>query len=68
MLGMQIARNFMLIMTDAMDDNVTELINPIDTFPRKHKLQADYAHRQNEPGFHSRWTGEMEQAYLFYSF
>ena len=37
------ARNFMLIMTDALEDKVTELINPIDTLPRKHKLSADYA-------------------------
>lgn len=32
----------MLIMTDALIDKVTELINPIDTLPRKHKLSADY--------------------------
>lgn len=37
------AGNFMLIMTDKLDDKVTELINPIDTLPRKHKLSADYA-------------------------
>ena len=36
------AKNFMLIMTDALDDKVTELINPIDTFSRKHKYAADY--------------------------
>lgn len=36
------SRNFMLIMTDALDEKVTELINPIDTFARKHKLSADY--------------------------
>ena len=36
------AKNFMLIMTDALDDKLTELINPIDTFPRKNKLSADY--------------------------
>ena len=36
------ARNFMLIMTDAVGDNVTELVNPIDTFPRTHKFSADY--------------------------
>lgn len=35
-------RDFMLIMTDALEDKVTELINPIDTLPRKHKLSADY--------------------------
>lgn len=36
------ARSFMLIMTDALGDKVTELINPIDTLPRRHKLSADY--------------------------
>lgn len=36
------ARNFMLIMTDALEDKMTELINPIDTLPRKNKFSADY--------------------------
>jgi hypothetical protein len=36
------AKNFMLIMTEALDDKVTELINPIDTLPRKNKFAADY--------------------------
>jgi len=36
------AKSFMLIMTDALVDKLTELINPIDTLPRKHKLSADY--------------------------
>jgi hypothetical protein len=36
------AKNFMLIMTDALDDKITELINPIDTLPRKSKYSADY--------------------------
>jgi hypothetical protein len=35
-------RKFMLIMTDALDDKITELINPIDTFSRKYKYAADY--------------------------
>jgi hypothetical protein len=35
-------KNFMLIMTDALSDKVTELINPIDTLLRKNKLSADY--------------------------
>jgi len=35
-------RKFMLIMTDPLDDKITELINPIDTFSRKHKYAADY--------------------------
>lgn len=37
------AHAFTLIMTEALDDRVTELINPIDTLPRKHKYAADYA-------------------------
>jgi hypothetical protein len=36
------AGEFMLIMTDALDDKVTELTNPIDTFSRKQKYTADY--------------------------
>ncbi len=37
------AKNFMLIMTDAMDDKETEILNPIDTLQRKNKLSADYS-------------------------
>lgn len=37
------ARQFTLIMTDALEDRPTELINPIDTLLRKHKWSADYA-------------------------
>jgi hypothetical protein len=33
---------FALIMTEALDDKITELINPIDTFSRKLKYSADY--------------------------
>jgi hypothetical protein len=36
------AKAFTLIMTDALDEKVTELINPIDTLSRKNKLSADY--------------------------
>ncbi len=36
------AKAFTLIMTDALDDKVTELINPIDTASRKQKFTADY--------------------------
>ncbi|MBL0153256.1 MAG: hypothetical protein IPP93_07150 [Chitinophagaceae bacterium] len=36
------AGNFMLIMTEALDDKPAELINPIDTLPRKNKWSADY--------------------------
>ncbi|MCG2615630.1 hypothetical protein LZZ85_15120 [Terrimonas sp. NA20] len=37
------AKAFMLIMTDPLDDVVSELINPIDTFARKLKYSADYS-------------------------
>ena len=37
------AKNFMLILTDQLDEKPTELINPIDTLPRKNKLSADYS-------------------------
>jgi len=36
------AGRFLLIMTDALDDRVTEVINPIDTLPRENKFSADY--------------------------
>ncbi|MFN2456665.1 MAG: hypothetical protein ABR502_00545 [Chitinophagaceae bacterium] len=35
-------RQFVLIMTDVLDDNTIELINPIDTFSRTHKFAGDY--------------------------
>jgi hypothetical protein len=34
--------NFMLILTDALDKQPAELINPIENMPRKNKLSADY--------------------------
>ena len=37
------ANQFILIMTDALDDRVTEIINTIDTLSRKHKYAADYS-------------------------
>ncbi len=36
------AKNFMLIMTDALEEKATELTNPIDTVSRKQKYTADY--------------------------
>jgi hypothetical protein len=36
------ARDFLLIMTDALEDKPAEMINPIDTLPRKYKYAADY--------------------------
>jgi hypothetical protein len=41
------AGKFMLILTEQLDDNLTELINPIDTFPRKNKFSADYGSGKN---------------------
>ncbi|HVZ55605.1 MAG TPA: hypothetical protein VG870_03015 [Chitinophagaceae bacterium] len=35
-------RSFQLILTDALDEKPTELINPIDTLPRKSRFAADY--------------------------
>lgn len=37
------SRQFELVMTDALEDKLTELINLIDTLPRKNKWSADYA-------------------------
>lgn len=36
------ARNFQLIMTEALNDKVEELINPIDTLSATHRFAADY--------------------------
>jgi len=36
------AGQFLLIMTDPLDDRIKEVINPIDTFARKNKFSADY--------------------------
>lgn len=36
------AKDFTLIMTDLLDDDERELINPIDTFARAHKFAGDY--------------------------
>lgn len=36
------ARNFMLIMTEALEDKVEELINPIDTLSATHRYASDY--------------------------
>jgi len=36
------AGQFLLIMTDPLDDRVQEVINPIDTLPKKNKFSGDY--------------------------
>jgi hypothetical protein len=38
----QDSKKFSLIMTDALDDKLTEIVNPIDTFSRKIKYAGDY--------------------------
>ncbi len=35
-------KQFILILTDALDDRIKEVINPIDTLARKNKFSADY--------------------------
>ncbi|MDQ3279763.1 MAG: hypothetical protein M3Q06_15660, partial [Bacteroidota bacterium] len=35
-------KRFSLIMTDLLNDDAAVLINPIDTFPKTHKLAGDY--------------------------
>lgn len=36
-------KKFGLVMTDALDEKITELVNPIDTMKRTHKYAADYS-------------------------
>lgn len=36
------SKSFTLVMTDILDDRNLEVINPIDTFARKHALSGDY--------------------------
>ncbi|MBA2499431.1 MAG: hypothetical protein H0V30_06870 [Chitinophagaceae bacterium] len=35
-------KNFMLIMTESMEDGQAELLNPLDTLPRENKYSGDY--------------------------
>lgn len=37
------AQNFMLVMTEQLDEKVKDQANPIDTFARKQKYSADYS-------------------------
>jgi hypothetical protein len=36
------AKSFLLIMTDALDEQAVELINPIESFSKKNKFSGDY--------------------------
>jgi hypothetical protein len=38
---------FTLVMTDALEDEAVELINPIDTLPQKNKFSGDYVVNKN---------------------
>lgn len=40
-------KNFILILTDPLEEIKPPLINPIDTLPRKHKFSADYVINKN---------------------
>jgi hypothetical protein len=42
------AKNFMLILTDPLEEKIPELVNPIDSLPGKNKFSADYVlNKQN---------------------
>jgi hypothetical protein len=36
-------KNFVLVMTDLLDEKSLDLVNPIDTLSKKHKLAGDYS-------------------------
>jgi hypothetical protein len=40
-------KSFMLILTEQLDDKLADLVNPIDTLPRKQKFSADYGSGKN---------------------
>lgn len=40
-------KKFTLIMTDAQGEGLVDIINPIDSFPRKNRLSADYYRNKN---------------------
>jgi len=40
-------KDFILIMTDLLDDSDREMINPIDTFAKKHRYSGDYTNGTN---------------------
>ncbi|MBD0374713.1 MAG: hypothetical protein ICV51_03705 [Flavisolibacter sp.] len=58
------AKQFTLIMTDVLDEQARELINPIDTFSRKHKWAGDYM--RNKKNIVSIRDGRSEHEFLFF--
>ncbi len=55
---------FTLIMTDVLDDKNQELINPIDTFSRRHKWSGDYF--QNKKNIVSIRDGRNDNEFTFF--
>ena len=41
------AKDFILIMTESMEDGQAELVNPLDTLPAENKYSADYGSNKN---------------------
>lgn len=60
----QAAKQFMLIMTEALDDKAVELINPIDTLPSTRKYSADYT--QGEMNVVSIRDGRKQDRFSFF--
>lgn len=60
------SKQFMLIVTDALDDRNREIVNPIDTLPRKNKYSGDYA--RNSRNFVSVRDSDDGQLMFFIHF
>lgn len=58
------AKQFTLIMTEALEDRVEELINPIDTLPATRKYAADYA--QGKMNLVSIRDGRKQDRFTFF--
>ena len=60
----QATKSFSLIMTDVLDDDKLELINPIDTLPKTHALSGDY--RQGKKSLVSLRDGRNDNELQFF--
>jgi hypothetical protein len=60
------ANNFIKVVNDSNEDlkRLSEIINPIDTFPRKNKLSGDYA--EDKKNFISVRDGSNTSKYVFF--
>ncbi|MEP6513245.1 MAG: hypothetical protein ABJA79_05220 [Parafilimonas sp.] len=58
--------NFITVMNDTNEDlkRLSEIINPIDTLPKKNKYSADYT--RDKKNFISVRDGKNESAYIFF--